>query len=164
MRLPSRGDAGGRFPSAPASGMVASAATAMAIIALTQPNALISAWLSGANTNWPKLPPALMKPAAKARFSAGSASGGGADQDGEAAGPGAGRCQHPKRQEQHPRARNERRERAARRKQDGAGNDHAGRAVLVGDRAEDRLRDAPDELSHGQGEADGDDAQARSTS
>jgi hypothetical protein len=39
------GDAGGR-PSAPASGTVASAATAMAIIALTQPKALISAWLS----------------------------------------------------------------------------------------------------------------------
>ena len=51
--------------------MVSSAEAASASSAVIQPKAPISACASGANTNWPKEPPALMKPEAKARRSAG---------------------------------------------------------------------------------------------
>ena len=83
--------------------MVASAATAMAIMAVTQPNALISAWFSGANTNWPKLPPALMKPAAKARLSAGRRPAVAPIRIEKLPAPAPADDSTPERQEQHPR-------------------------------------------------------------
>jgi hypothetical protein len=54
-----------------ASGIVSKVAAAMVSIAHTQPALAMMACISGANTNWPKEPPALMKPAANARRSAG---------------------------------------------------------------------------------------------
>ena len=61
-----------RVSSGPAIGMVASAATAMVHIAAIQPKLAISSWLSGANTNCPRLPPALTKPDANERLAAGT--------------------------------------------------------------------------------------------
>ena len=52
-------------------GSVASAATASAQSAATQPSAAMSACDRGAKMNCPNEPPALMNPEAKARFSAG---------------------------------------------------------------------------------------------
>ena len=51
--------------------MVTSAASPRAYSAAIQPNAAMMNWLMGAKTNWPRLPPALMKPDAKALFSGG---------------------------------------------------------------------------------------------
>ena len=50
-----------------ASGMVSKVVAAMVSMAITQPALAMMACISGANTNWPKEPPALMKPEAKAR-------------------------------------------------------------------------------------------------
>ena len=44
---------------------------ASAVIAPIQPSSEIRRWISGANTNWPKEPPALMMPAAMPRRSSG---------------------------------------------------------------------------------------------
>ena len=52
--------------------MVASAATAMVHIAPIQVMLEISSWLSGANTNCPRLPPALTNPEATDRLWAGT--------------------------------------------------------------------------------------------
>src|SRR6202008_562444 len=52
-----------------ASGIVASAPAARAYIATPQPRLEMKSWLIGASRNCPRLPPALMTPEAKARFS-----------------------------------------------------------------------------------------------
>ena len=54
-----------------AMGAVVSASTAIIHMACTQPKADMTAWFSGAKMNWPKLPPALITPAALERWLSG---------------------------------------------------------------------------------------------
>lgn len=61
--------ADGTRRSGQASGRVSSDTSASPVIAFAQPAAPIVSWTSGANTNWPSEPPALIRPAANERRS-----------------------------------------------------------------------------------------------
>ena len=76
------------------SGIVSSAANAVANIALAQPAAPMMSCTSGANTNCPIEPPALMKPGRERALLGRQTLRGDADQDRETARRGAGRRQH----------------------------------------------------------------------
>ncbi len=78
---------------------------------------------------------------------------GDADQDRETSRCSTRRRQHTHRQQQSDARRRERRQHATEREHDRAGHDDLHRAVLVGDRAEDRLRRAEHELPDREREA-----------
>ena len=82
-----------------------------------------------------------------------------ADQDRQAAGPGAERADDAERRDELPLAVDERSGRGAGGGHQSAEHDHPARSVAVGDRAENRLRHAPDELPDRDRQADRDDAE-----
>ena len=144
----------------PASGMVSRAAPASAIMAAAHPKALMIAWARGANTNWPKDPPALMKPPANDRRSAGTCRAVAPIRIGKAPRAGAGRAEHPHGQhEAGPRSRPQGwrpgRRRAGTPRKRGRGRDPQRPAIGP----EHGLHRTPQQLPHRQCEADGHDAQ-----
>ena len=145
-----------------ASGRVSSVAPATPIIAPTQPTPRIAACTTGAKTNCPSEPPALMIPAAQRAPLAGHALHHRADQDRQAAGAGAERADDAERRDQRPFRMNERRHRGAERQHDPAKGDDPAGAEAVGQRAEHRLRKAPDKLADRHRQADRRRCRARS--
>ena len=138
--------------------MVTSAEAASVNMAAPQPQALMTSCVTGANTNCPSEPPALMVPAAIERCDALRCRERPADEDREAAGPGTGGAEHAEREQQPHLGSGECREREARGQQQRAEREHTERAELVRQRAEHWLGGAPHELADREREAQGGDA------
>ena len=84
----------------------------------------------------------------------------GADQHGKAPGARAGGGQNAQREDESPDAGHERRDEVADGQNDQTARQNLGRAVTVGECASDGLRQSPDELADGHGQADGGNAES----